>query len=99
MELKTLELTGQTGVKKKLLCCSSDHLEAKANTAGHCGLKIHPGISVSLLSPSQNKNSVAALKSFQSEAYSVGQLPKWTAVVEKCSVGKKQNPQFRPELM
>ena len=39
--LKTLELTGQPGAKKRS-CCGAGN-DQKTNTAGHRGLKIHPG--------------------------------------------------------
>lgn len=57
------------------------------------GLKIHPGISASIHCPSQNRNSVSAWKSFQSEVHPVWQMPEWRQVKEKCSVGIKKNSQ------
>lgn len=64
VELKTPELTGQSGEKEQQRRRRQTQLDTM-------GLKIHPGISVSPLCPGQNKNSVAASKSFQSEVHPV----------------------------
>lgn len=69
VELKTPELTGQSGEKESVV--QQQRRRRRQTQLDTMGLKIHPGISVSPLCPGQNKNSVAASKSFQSEVHPV----------------------------